>query len=69
LDLLRRNGCIAHFWGLDDVCAAAAGRGRTLSDAEAMAVLEAMERRIDSETGLTWDPLHACLDEALGEEG
>jgi len=65
--LLCQNGCIAHGWSIEDVHATA-GTGRTLSDAEAMAVLERMERRLDSETGLTWDTLQECLEEAPGEE-
>jgi len=50
-ELLAENRQIAHIWGIDDV----QQQRPDLDDDQAWAVLQAVEKRLDWDYGITWD--------------
>lgn len=58
-DLLGRHHCIDHVWGTEDV----RQRRPDLDEEQAWEVLQAVERRLDSEHGVTWDIVEGTAEE------
>src|SRR5262249_34916756 len=61
-ELLAQNRCIAHIWGTEDVQEVRPD----LDDDQAWQVLQTIERRIDSQYGLSWDTIEIVADELFG---
>jgi hypothetical protein len=58
-ELLAENRQIAHVWGIGDV----QQQRPDLADEQAWAVLQAVEKQLDSNYGITWDTLEIIADE------
>lgn len=58
-ELLARRRQIAHIWGIEDV----QDVRPDLNDDDAWMVLQACERHLDSNYGLTWDTIEITADE------
>jgi hypothetical protein len=61
-ELLAQEGKIAHIWGIDDVQCIRPD----LEDDQAWQVLQDIERRLDSQYGISWDTIEIVADELYG---
>jgi hypothetical protein len=61
-ELLAQNRCIAHIWGTEDVREVRPD----LNDEQAWQVLQAIERRLDSQHGIHWDSIESVAEELYG---
>jgi hypothetical protein len=65
-ETLKRNGCIAHIWSIEDVLDHAENLGMAdivSTPEEAMKILEHIERYLDSTCGITWQTLTAAIED------
>ncbi len=60
--LLAENRMIAHIWGIEDVQEARPD----LDDDQAWQVLQAVERHLDSQFGITWDTVELLAEDLHG---
>jgi hypothetical protein len=61
-DLLATRNQIAHFWAIDDVQYVRPD----LNDDQAWQVLQTIDRRLDSEHGITWETIEIVADDLFG---
>ena len=61
-ELLAQERKIAHIWGIDDVQCIRPD----LDDDQAWRVLQDIERRLDSQYGISWDTIEIVADELYG---
>jgi len=57
------NDKVAHIWCTDDVITEAERNGITLTEYEALTILDAVGKNIDSNVGVNWDVLSCYIDE------
>jgi hypothetical protein len=62
-ELLKQYRQIAHVWGVEDV----RNVRDDLNDDQAWAVLEAVDRRLDSNHGITWDTIEQTAYDLFGQ--
>jgi hypothetical protein len=61
-EVLAENHVIGHLWGIEDVQEVRPD----LNDDQAWQVLQAVERRLDSQYGMNWDTIEIIADELFG---
>jgi hypothetical protein len=63
-ELLAKNRIIGHLWGIEDVQEVRPD----LNDDQAWQVLQAIEQRLDSQFGMSWDTIEIIADELFGSK-